>query len=103
MQRHWTNGVVEHGFERTDIGDFAVHDVETAGTVHPCVHRQDCERANCAGHGDGYEHRGVYAPGIGFVIFGGISGQGMSVAERGRAKLNDLWAFDGTRWNRLDP
>lgn len=49
------------------------------------------------------EHRGVFAPGIGFVIFGGIAGQGMSVAERGRAKLNDLWAFDGTRWTRLDP
>jgi len=49
------------------------------------------------------EHRGVYAPGIGFVVFGGIGGQGMSVAERGRAKLNDLWAFDGARWNRLDP
>jgi len=48
------------------------------------------------------EHRGVYAPGIGFVIFGGISGQGMSVAERGRAKLNDLWAFDDGRWTRLD-
>jgi hypothetical protein len=45
----------------------------------------------------------VFAPGIGFVIFGGIGGQGMSVAERGRAKLNDLWAFDGTRWTRLDP
>jgi hypothetical protein len=49
------------------------------------------------------EHRGVFAPGIGFLIFGGIGGQGMSVAERGRAKLNDLWAFDGTRWSRLDP
>ena len=49
------------------------------------------------------EHRGVYAPGIGFVVFGGIGGQGMSVAERGRAKLNDLWAFDGARWIRLDP
>lgn len=49
------------------------------------------------------EHRGVYAPGIGFVVFGGIGGQGMSVAERGRAKLNDLLVFDGARWTRLDP
>ncbi len=49
------------------------------------------------------EHRGVYAPGVGFVIFGGIGGQGMSVAERGRAKLNDLWAFDAGQWRRLEP
>ena len=58
---------------------------------------------DATGPGMRAEHRGVYAPGIGFVVFGGIGGQGMSVAERGRAKLNDLWAFDGTRWNRLDP
>ena len=49
------------------------------------------------------EHRGVYVPGTGFVIFGGIGGQGMSVAERGKSKLNDLWSFDGTQWTRLDP
>ena len=36
------------------------------------------------------EHRGVYAPGLGFVIFGGIGGQGMSLGERQRSKLNDL-------------
>ncbi len=49
------------------------------------------------------EHRGVYIPDIGFVIFGGIGGQGMSVEERGRAKLNDLWSFGAGKWLRLTP
>jgi hypothetical protein len=49
------------------------------------------------------EHRAVYVPGIGLVVFGGIGGQGMSTEERGRAKLNDLWSFDGMQWRRLDP
>jgi polyisoprenoid-binding protein YceI len=48
------------------------------------------------------EHRGTYAAGLGFVIFGGIGGEGMSLEERRRAKLDDLWAFDGRRWTRLD-
>jgi len=49
------------------------------------------------------EHRGAYVPGVGFVIFGGISGQAMTVEERGRAKRNDLWRFDGARWRELGP
>jgi hypothetical protein len=49
------------------------------------------------------EHRGAYVPGLGFVIFGGIGGTGMSVEERGRSKLSDLWAFDGVRWQELSP
>lgn len=49
------------------------------------------------------EHRGAYVPGIGFVVFGGIGGQGMSLEERGLAKRNDLWAFDGVRWKELGP
>ena len=49
------------------------------------------------------EHRGVYVPGVGFVIFGGIGGQAMTIEERGRAKRNDLWAFDGVRWHELGP
>jgi hypothetical protein len=49
------------------------------------------------------EHRGTYAAGIGFVIFGGIGGQGMSLEDRGHSMLNDLWAFDGARWRELSP
>ena len=44
------------------------------------------------------EHEGAFVPGIGFVVFGGIGGQGMSLAER--EKLNDLWIFDGTVWQK---
>jgi hypothetical protein len=58
-------------------------------------------------HGEGpparAEHRGTFATGIGFVIFGGIGGQGMSLEDRRRSMLNDLWAFDGTRWHELGP
>jgi hypothetical protein len=49
------------------------------------------------------EHRGAYVPGLGFVIFGGIGGTGMSEEERSRSMLNDLWAFDGVRWKELSP
>jgi hypothetical protein len=48
------------------------------------------------------EHRGVFIPRVGFVVFGGIGGQGMSLEERGHSKLNDLWAFSGNTWRRLD-
>jgi Photosynthetic reaction centre cytochrome C subunit/Galactose oxidase, central domain len=47
------------------------------------------------------EHRGAYVPGVGFVVFGGIAGQGMSLDERMLAKRNDLWAFEGTTWREF--
>jgi hypothetical protein len=39
------------------------------------------------------EHEGVYMPELGFVIFGGIGGQGMRTSDR--SKLNDIWVFHG--------
>jgi hypothetical protein len=60
------------------------------------------KRADADGPSARAEHRGVFVPHVGFVIFGGIGGQGMSLEERGRSKLNDLWAYDGTGWHRLD-
>lgn len=48
------------------------------------------------------EHRGIYMDGTGVVVFGGIGGQGMTLEERGRAKLNDLWAYSAGRWRPLD-
>lgn len=47
------------------------------------------------------EHEGVYVPGGGFVVFGGVVGQSMAVAERTRA--NDLWIYDGAAWRRGTP
>src|SRR5262249_13763497 len=46
------------------------------------------------------EHKGTYIPDKGFVICGGIIGQGMAVAERTR--VNDLWLWNGTAWRRVD-
>jgi hypothetical protein len=48
------------------------------------------------------EHRGVFISHVGFVVFGGIGGQGMSIEERGHSKLNDLWSYSGGAWRRLD-
>ncbi|WP_412069205.1 kelch repeat-containing protein [Rubrivirga sp. IMCC43871] len=46
------------------------------------------------------EHEGVYVPDVGFVVFGGVTGQGMDYDER--VKTRDLWRFDGTDWQRLE-
>ncbi len=45
------------------------------------------------------EHEGVYVPGEGFLIFGGIVGQGMTLEER--RKGSDTWIWDGVSWQRL--
>jgi hypothetical protein len=47
------------------------------------------------------EHDGAFVPRRGLVIFGGVVGQGMAVAERKRA--SDFWAWDGTSWRSLSP
>ena len=45
------------------------------------------------------EHEGVYVAGEGFLIFGGIVGQGMTLEER--RKGSDTWIWDGETWKRL--
>lgn len=47
------------------------------------------------------EHEGVYFPDHGFIVFGGIEGQGMAESERTR--VNDLWQWSGSEWKRLSP
>ncbi|NNF58853.1 MAG: hypothetical protein HKN04_11510 [Rhodothermaceae bacterium] len=47
------------------------------------------------------EHEGVYVPGEGFLIFGGVIDQGMDYDER--VKTNDLWRYDGAQWHGVGP
>ena len=60
------------------------------------------EPSRRSGPGERAEHRGAWVPGVGFVVFGGIAGQGMSLEERMLAKRNDLWTFTGATWRPLD-
>lgn len=44
------------------------------------------------------EHEGVYVPGRGVAVFGGVVGQDMAAADRRRGA--DLWFWDGRAWHR---
>jgi hypothetical protein len=46
------------------------------------------------------EHEGIYVPGFGFAIFGGIVGQGMAVEDRTR--VSDLWLWNGSAWKQAE-
>jgi hypothetical protein len=64
--------------------------------------RSGWSKLTASGPPERAEHRGVFIPHVGFVVFGGIGGQGMSLEERGQSKLNDLWSYNGNQWRRLD-
>lgn len=56
------------------------------------------QRASSVGPPARAEHEGTFDPQRGFVIFGGIAGQGMEVEAR--TKVADTWVWDGREWRR---
>lgn len=65
----------------------------SASTTTPTLRWVDRTEANAPPARD--RHAMVYAPGLGVVMFGGIT------SARGRAALDDLWLWDGAAWSEV--